>query len=81
MKDGDIVLPDEFIFKVDSTDILYHCIRRNNGDFDLRYYNRQTDIPAVWSESDLEKNMGDGWTIVDACAEDEDTSIDIANMI
>ena len=75
------MLPDEFIFKVDSTNMLYHCVRRRDCTFSLRYNHRPDDPEAIWDEHEILRFIGNGWTIVHICAEDEDINVDIQNLI
>lgn len=75
------MLPDEFIFKVDITDVLYHCVRRPDRTFSLRHNNQPDDPEAIWDEHEILRFIGNGWTIVHICAEDEEINVDIQNLI
>ena len=73
------MFPDDFVFQVDVTGSLYHCIRRNDGNFDLRSVNLMNCAPTIHTEKHIKRFIGNGWTIV-AVNEDE-TEIDIQNLI
>ena len=73
------MLPDDFVFQVDVTGRRYHCIRRNDGNFDLRSVNRMNYAPTIHTEKHIKRFIGNGWTIVSV--NEDETEIDIENLI
>ena len=73
------MLPDDFIFKVDTTNRLYHVIRRADMRLEARVADRPNMEPGIWSEADFAKNIGNGWTILST--NEDETEIDIQNLI
>lgn len=73
------MLPDNFVFKVDVTDRLYHAIRRADMKFEVCRHNAKKGNSAIYTEEDLACFIGDGWTILST--NDDETEIDIQNLI
>ena len=73
------MLPDDFIFEVDLTGSRYHCIRRNDSNFDLSPIYRMNGVSTIHTEKHIERFIGNGWTIVSV--NEDETEIDIQNLI
>ena len=73
------MLPDDFIFEVDVTGSRYHCMRREDGNFDLRSIHRMNGAATIHTAKNIERFIGNGWTSVSV--NDDETDIDIQNLI
>lgn len=73
------MLPDDFVFEVDVTGSRYHCIRREDGNFDLRLAHRMRGDATIHTEKHIQRFIGKGWTIVSV--NEDETEIDIQNLI
>lgn len=73
------MLPDDFVFQVDVTGRRYHCIRREDGNFDLRSVRGRNTPSTIHEEKDIKRFIGNGWTIVSV--NEDETEIDIQNLI
>ena len=72
------MLPDDFIFEVDVTGSRYHCIRRNDGNFDLSTASGKTP-PTIHTEKHIKRFINHGLTIV--FVNEDTTEIDIQNLL
>ena len=73
------MLPDDFVFKVDVTDRLYHAIRRTDMKFEIRRYNCPQGSSAIYEETEIACFIGNGWTILST--NEDETEIDIQNLL